>query len=209
MDLKEYINKVWLYYLQLENDFFNTLNYVELTADNFSVYSKEYSKQLLSIGSEIDVVFKCLCREVSPDKKVKNITEYAQILCDYENIINESVKCKYIDGEFTPFHDWTATNSPEWWKDYNHVKHERTAKDNYKKGNLYNVFMALMALFVLNRCLCKCLSIGRVMKEPSDKSKLFEMIGRDSYNYVGNGFIQVLHSNGHMSLTHDNAFIYE
>ena len=48
---------MWSYYLQLETDFLNTLNYVEFAEDNFGVYSKEYAIQLLSICSEIDVVF--------------------------------------------------------------------------------------------------------------------------------------------------------
>ena len=50
MTLQEYNVKVWPFYLRLENDFLNTLNYVEFSEDNFSTYSIEYEKQKI-IGS--------------------------------------------------------------------------------------------------------------------------------------------------------------
>lgn len=203
MELKEYITRLWMYYLRLEDEFYNTLDYVELSKENYATYSKEYSKLLLSIGSEIDIVCKQLCKEIEPNKSHNNITDYAMILCDYENLVNTSVKCKLIEGDFKPFENWTKDSSPEWWQSYNKVKHDRVENENYKKGNLNNVFVSLMGLYVLNRFLCKKLSINRVMKEPESKSKLFEVSGWDSYQYIGNGFINIMKSDGGMSMVYD------
>lgn len=35
MTLQEYNVNIWPFYLRLENDFLNTLNYVEFSEDNF------------------------------------------------------------------------------------------------------------------------------------------------------------------------------
>lgn len=51
MTKDEYNLKYWMFYMQLENDFSKTFNYVEFADDNLSAYSKEYAKQLISIGS--------------------------------------------------------------------------------------------------------------------------------------------------------------
>ena len=48
----------WDYYLVLERELVNSFNYVELSNDNFSTYSVEFAKMLLSICSEFDSVFK-------------------------------------------------------------------------------------------------------------------------------------------------------
>ena len=55
MTIDTFNTSIWQYYLQLENDFYATLNFVEFSDDNFSVFSKEYSKQLLSICSDAGV----------------------------------------------------------------------------------------------------------------------------------------------------------
>ena len=48
----------WDYYLVLERELVDSFNYVELSNDNFSTYSVEFAKMLLSICSEFDSVFK-------------------------------------------------------------------------------------------------------------------------------------------------------
>ncbi len=45
----------------LEDEFYNTLNYVDLINSNFSTISMKYVNLLLSIGSEIDNFFKASC----------------------------------------------------------------------------------------------------------------------------------------------------
>ena len=204
MTKEEYIRKIWRYYLRLEEEFYSTLNYFEFSKDNFQTYSKEYDKLLLSIGSEVDIVFKNLCMIVNPECHVNKIPEYAEILCNYEGLTDASVEFSYSKEGYTPFAGWSPDNSPQWWRAYNCIKHDRTNSDNEKKGNLENVFLALAGLYVLNRYLCKCICAGKIMQEPNEHSKLFTMIGWDVCTDIGNGFIQVLHASGNVSMMVEN-----
>ena len=70
MTQEEFISKVWGYYIILENDFINTFQYVEPVDDNNLTYSKEYSKLLLSICSEVDILCKELCKLIENIKAV-------------------------------------------------------------------------------------------------------------------------------------------
>ena len=42
------------------------------------------------------------------------------------------------------------------------------------------------------------------MQEPNEHSKLFTMIGWDVCTDIGNGFIQVLHASGNVSMMVEN-----
>ena len=107
MTKDEFNLKYWMFYMQLENDFSKTFNYVEFTDDNLSTYSKEYAKQLISIGSELDIVFKALCNEVDPTKARSCITDYANILCGYDNLTDATVQFSYNKESYKPFEGWT------------------------------------------------------------------------------------------------------
>ena len=205
MTLQEYSTKIWPFYLRLEKDLLTTLNYVEFSQDNFLTYSVEFEKQLLSICSEVDVLCKLLCKEIDPSRSSSKINEYADILTG----INGFTSAKVIfgqDGEkYTPFIGWTTEDSPSWWKAYNKVKHERITSENYKKGNLGNVFMALTGLYSLNRYYCRQISGGRLVNEPSPKSQVFSMEGWRVCIPVGNGFVQVLEEDGSVSMRYDGT----
>jgi hypothetical protein len=155
MNIQEYNTKVWAFYLRLEKDFIEALNYVEFAEDNFSTYSIEFERLLLAICSEVDVLCKLLCKEIAPTESPKTILEYASILCGYNDFSVCEVCFERTKGIYTPFSDLTTIDSPSWWKAYNKVKHQRTDDDNYKKCNLENVFKSLSALYVLNRYYCK------------------------------------------------------
>ena len=115
MTKDEFNLKYWMFYMQLENDFSKTFNYVEFTDDNLSTYSKEYAKQLISIGSELDIVFKALCNEVDPTKARSCITDYANILCGYDNLTDATVQFSYNKESYKPFEGWTPNSKPSWW----------------------------------------------------------------------------------------------
>lgn len=201
MTVVEYNSKIWSYYLLLEYEFNKTLNYVEFTEDNFSTYSNEYVKLLLSICSEVDVVFKKICEIIATGQPRNCITEYAKILCNYHDFTNAKVLFSYNREEYCPFVGWTDTNSPIWWKEYNCVKHHRMDSDNYKKANLQNVFISLAGLYVLNRYLCKeIFNCEEWMKEPEVKSKLFSMVGWDSSLSMGNGLNIKVRASGGMDI---------
>lgn len=204
MTKDEFNLKYWMFYMQLENDFSKTFNYVEFADDNLSTYSKEYAKQLISIGSELDIVFKALCNEVDSTRARSCITDYANILCGYDNLTDATVQFSYNKESYKPFDGWTPNSKPSWWGDYNKVKHNRAENDNITLANLKNVFNALAALFILNRYLCKIVCSNKIMKEPEIKSNLFTMVGWDICISVGNGFVRRLSTNGNMSLLVEN-----
>lgn len=204
MTIQEYNTKVWAFYLCLEKDFIETLNYVEFAEDNFSTYSIEFERLLLAICSEVDVLCKLLCKEITPMKSPEKILEYADILCRYNDFSICKVCFERTKEIFTPFIDLTITESPSWWKAYNKVKHQRTDNNNHKKGNLKNVFKALSALYALNRYYCREIATSSVFNEPTPKSQLFSMVGWQSTITIGNGFAYVLNPNGSMDLLHDN-----
>lgn len=189
----------------MEQDFLTTLNYVEFSQDNFATYSIEYEKQLLSICSEVDVLCKLFCKEVDPAKTPLKINEYADILTGVTGFTSSKVVFVRNNQSYRPFDGWTVADSPSWWKAYNKAKHGRTDSDNYKKGNLENVFMALAGLYCLNRYYYKRISGARLVNEPNPKSQIFSMEGWRVCIPIGNGLVQVLEENGSVSVRYDGT----
>lgn len=83
------------------------------------------------------------------------------------NIVNEEIWIRELDSKIKPWSDWIvnkkpkknngfslAGNAPNWRKDYNKLKHNRTSKvcDNlvYEKANLENVLKSLAGLYILD-----------------------------------------------------------
>lgn len=203
MTTPEFDTKVWAFYQRLESDFVNTLNYVALEEDNYATYSIEYERQILSIGSEVDILCKLICHEVTPDKTPRNMPEYYPILLNINGFWNSKVHCFKQDILIAPFDQWTDTKRPEWWDAYNAIKHNRINDDNYKKGNLKNTFDALAGLYVLCRFLYKQIAKEHPYNEPQPTSQLFAMDGWSQCVPLGNGFFKRLENNGSFSLIHE------
>ena len=196
MTKEEFLTKIWNYYLMLEKDFMNTFQYVEPSVENNSAYSKEYNKLLLSIGSEIDVVFKELCKKIenknSSDVENYNITNYMNVISNYNNFSNENCTNLVTREIISPFTEWINSKTPLWWKNYNHLKHDRLSNDNIKLGNYLNVKESLSALYII----CRFLYKTSYSKEPIPKSNLFQMNNWPVYTELGNGFLQVADEHG-------------
>ena len=142
------LNLHWRYFASLEDDLAVLSRFVELTEDNFGVYSVEIVRLYLSSCSEIDAVLKLICAEIAPEKKVGTITEYQAVISAYHYaFFEEKVIASNHGLEFVPWKDWAGGASPDWWKQHNVVKHNRS--ENYEKANLGNFLNALSALFVL------------------------------------------------------------
>ena len=174
---KQIIREYWNYYLDLESQFEKSRRYIDFDASNYSTYSVEYVQLLQAICSEIDVVGKVIAQYNNKDFIVKdaNITKWGfEVQKCFEGL---DLKTIYFDNakEIVPFRKWKYKNgttkekpivlfddtykTPQWWLDYNAVKHARTSIDekaqikNYKKANLKNVIYALGALYILNMIL--------------------------------------------------------
>ena len=103
----------------------------------------------LAICSEIDVVLKELCKEITFDFKGQNINEYRRVIVgELKGFSNQKVICYKFDLEFTSWEAWSEKSSPRWWSEHNKVKHQRN--EFYNKANLRNVLESLAALYIVN-----------------------------------------------------------
>ena len=151
MKYKEYFD----YYLELEKDFFDTESYVAFEEENYKTYSIKYLKLYLSICSEIDCIMKEICRSICTSTTANTIKQYYPIITNkFINFKEESVYYKKQKIELYPWKKWEKDASPNWWKYYNKIKHQRLELDNntnnkyYKYANLENVLNALAALYI-------------------------------------------------------------
>lgn len=137
----------WHYFLALETDLEQLSRYVEFTAENFTTYSIEMAHLLLASASEIDVVAKQLCKKLGVPAKAQNIEQYRQILRPtYPMIETMQIALPRHGLEFTPWQSWQHNQTPDWWADYNRVKHQRS--EYFKNANLKNVLNTMSGLFV-------------------------------------------------------------
>lgn len=195
MNRNDFQKVFWLYYLNLEERFINTTKYVEVAKDNYSTYSIEYTSLLLSICSEIDVIFKEICD--FNQKEHKCINDYFSIVSSkFPDIFQEKVIYSFSSIPLMPFNSWNASQSPIWWTNYNKLKHGRL--NNFMVGNLENVLNALAALYTLERYQLKNIvdnsSNRNAPNIPDTHSKIFNL--------------SILSSN-HVSLANAMGFIEE
>jgi len=66
----------WRYFISIETDFVETLNFVDLDPRNGSAFSNEFAKLLLLIGSEVDVVAKMIFKGVAGHEAAHRINGY-------------------------------------------------------------------------------------------------------------------------------------
>ena len=72
---------------------------------------------------------------------------YNEISPRFSNITHEVVYVPRYDLDFQPLINWKEDRSPNWWRSYNKVKHERN--NCYSKASLQNTLTALGALYVI------------------------------------------------------------
>lgn len=187
MTLQEFNNQYWRYYLMLEDEFFNTLNYVELIVNNFSTISMKYVNMLLSIGSEIDNFFKASCN-LSGRMKISDYID--PLLTKYPMITTQNVLIKSNGIVLTPFSGWNTTSPSQslaFWNNYNKVKHDRIL--NYTMASLENVINALAGLFILEMYMIKDIYINDLTLSqsiPDDESKIFVLKNWDVHLRTSN-----------------------
>ena len=155
--MKEKYIDYFLYYAELEREFFATESYVTIEKDNFKTYSIKYNMLYQSICSEIDCLLKELCLLIDSSKHVKKIHEYYDVITEkYAYFKKESVVFNKSKIQMKPWLNWTKEKAPSWWTYYNKVKHHRFEKNrnnkyNYKSANLKNIMNALAALYIVEQ----------------------------------------------------------
>ena len=137
----------WRYFLSIEEDFIRTTKFVELHSDNFNTYSIEFTKIYLTICSEIDVVCKILCNEVLSNN-TNNINQYRDVLTSkYPHFPDNEIIIESVNLAFKPWEEWKNGINPDWWRNYNNVKHQRNKF--YQEASLKNTINSLVGLFIL------------------------------------------------------------
>jgi len=145
------ISNHWNYFLALEDDLAKVSRYIEFTESNYDTYSIELAHLLLAAASEVDVVLKALCNDVSPEISHSGINKYREtIQAKQSHLIREYCTIPRYGLKLTPWSEWDKkTNSnPVWWRSYNKVKHHRDS--DFKKANLKNVLNAMAGLALVN-----------------------------------------------------------
>lgn len=139
----------WHYFLSLERDFIATLDYVELAPANGAAFSNTYVKLLQLISSEVDVVAKLICKTVPGHAHANNILAYQEALTfAFPGIDAVEVDFPRFGFALKPWESWAVPEtSPDWWKAYNDVKHDRSTQ--FKRANQLNVSLALSGLLIL------------------------------------------------------------
>lgn len=176
LDRNELTLKYWRYYLQLESQFMESIEYVELHPSNFSAFSNRYALLIQAIGAELDSLFKFFCGFDLSARK--SISDYAgQILQSNPNIVNQKIKLRQFGFEIQPFQGWDATHAAQslsWWSAFTNIKHNRSA--HIQEASQQNTLNILGALYLLEMlCLRK---ISEATHEPDVydiRSKLFTL----------------------------------
>lgn len=111
MDVLEFRNIYWNYYIQLENDFFSYSPYCEIDQCNDNAFSVKYLQLLLSVCGEIDSICKTFCKVLDDnfDPAKAGIDDYISILREkYPTLQRKELKFwaintgKYSLGSLSP-----------------------------------------------------------------------------------------------------------
>ena len=138
----------WEYFLALEDDLQQTTRFVEFATSNFKTYSIEFARIILAASSEIDVLAKMLCGEISPATAADNITDYRTIILKaYPKLPVMEVKLPRYGISTTPWKNWATGTNPNWWKSYNNVKHQRD--QHYHEATLENALDSVAGLLCI------------------------------------------------------------
>lgn len=164
----------------LEQKFIGTLSFVELAEENFPTYSIEYAHQFLAIGSELDTFFKVYCG--FDLKKPRNIMDYTKYILDtYPEIKFQKINIADTEIHLCPYSSWEKFNATkptdtlEWWKAYNKVKHNRSGY--LKNASLENTLNALAALYLIEMKYLQIIAKeNQKIDEPDESSKIFNLV---------------------------------
>ncbi len=150
----------WKYFVSLCEDVERLGRYIELTPANYPTYSIEVLRLLLATCAETDIVLKAICAGVAPAEDARRINEYRDVINQYFPTFRSTKVVARFGDKFCPWADWETVASPNWWKAYNSVKHDRG--NAYDQANVGNLVYALGGL-----CVALCHYQQLVLKELS------------------------------------------
>lgn len=186
----EFKTVFWSQYISIEKEFSSTIPYVSLSEENYGVYSNEYAKLLLQIGSEIDIALKYYCKILENNFTGNTMTQYHDLLMREDKIFaKQEIQCQFEKNIIIrPWSNWLdSRKSPYWWNAYNKVKHERNEigvingekKQYFKFANLENTLHSLAALYHIWICSYYKLAVSEkeALLMPLPASRIFKAVG--------------------------------
>ena len=170
-----------LYFLNIESDLVRCARYVDFSEANYKTYSNEFAKIIVLAASEIDSIFRELCKAISPKTKANNILEYRPILLSvFPNFLKCEVDLPRYKIRLAPWTEWEEDSSPSWWgKGFNKLKHERY--ENFKQANLKNALCSVGSLFLCILHYHQYFCEETVAVDLSLRSSLFEVASEGNY----------------------------
>lgn len=159
MITEDFLQQYWRFFMTLEQDLLATERYVAFDQQNEKTYSVEYNRLYQATCSEVDVLAKELCRLLGDKQSYKINMYFVPIAKAFPCVLNEKVVASGL-GDLYPWTGWTSEKGPEWWQQYNAIKHHRTEKCTnkqsewhekfyYQCATLKNVMQAMAGLYVL------------------------------------------------------------
>lgn len=226
MNKQDYIYLYWKNYISIEKEFTQTLNYVSLAEENYDTYSSAYIKILLQLGSEIDIVAKSYCQYLDKEFKGDKMSDYrSEIIKRKTDFSTTEVKILQSRTIFSvkPWESWgivkedNTAETPNWWKAYNKVKHDRYGngcinnmeRDYYKFANLEYTLYSLAGLYQLLIYFYFDLAKEDRIQVPLPGSRMFALSGGkwDDMLFYQDSAFYIDPSNGHFYMQ-SGSFAY-
>jgi len=111
-------------------------------------YSVEFARLLLAAGSEVDVLCKVLCEKHELRVRPINIEGYrTAITARFPGFTKLEIQVPRYKLVRLPWQQWEQDETPNWWRSYNRVKHERHGY--FANASLGNALDAMAGLFTL------------------------------------------------------------
>ena len=216
----QFLSNNWGQYILLEREFLQTLQYVNLDAENAKTFSHAYQKLLLGLGSEVDVALKFYCKSITKGFRGATINKYCECITNSKrDFVAQVVKTIHTEQKIQPWINWQSGNSPFWWKAYNAIKHNRPGveeingikQSNYKFANQGYTLQALAGLFQIMVYAYYDIAVAEEKKitTPLPGSKLFRLIGNswDDINFYGDSAFYVDKQTGQL-IYETNPLLY-
>ena len=137
----------WNYFFAIEDDLATLSRYVEFHEDNFTTYSIEIARILMTAVQEVDVLLKSICGHYNVP--AANVRDYHNLMvAKHPNIRDARVTLTHHSLARVPFASWTEDSPPSWWTANNKVKHARDTE--FSRASLESAIDAVSALLIVN-----------------------------------------------------------
>ena len=145
-------------YKQIEDDFLDIIDYIELQDDfkhpSYSVGSSKLMDFCLKVGTEVETLFREILKSRRFDKvnniiakrEKQNIDVYREVIEPEYHLAKYKLLVNHINKEIKPFENFRAAN-PEWFGIYSKYKHNKI--ELIRKWNLKHSLFSLGCLLIL------------------------------------------------------------